>query len=551
MGYGRRPRRELDHPIGDTVASTEIVAPFQTFRDVDGTPLDAGYIYIGVNNLEPIANPLTVYWDAEMTIQADQPIRTIGGYPSRAGSPAKIFTNADYSITVKNSNGTLVPSILSNTSILNSDALIAVKQPFTNAVARTQHDKNIEMVSVKDFGALGDNATDDTAAIQAAITWCVAQNKGVSLYFPRGIYRISATIDIPLVTNFCLMLVGDGFGTQIKSIAGGINLFYIHAATPQFGAYYTIRDIAFTQPVGGGSTGNGISALNANTLKVENCWFFNQGSGIVLNACYAPIVDKCYFYGCASNGITTFTTGTNGLIIRSSVFNTNGNGVNLTVGGNNITICDSDFEGNSVAIGIFSYTSVEIKGCYFENGTSTVFYFGGTNHQIDIIQNWFGANAVATPLPATIIGGTFRGNTLYAAAAQSCVWSLAATDFLVGNNYAYGAGTVTPPVTGWTAPVLNAGFTNQGGLYVTAGYFKGPDGFVRLQGNLLCAGAPGAAAFTLPAGYRPATYHTFVCGSSAGPGTSIIEVRTNGDVWVLTKDAANGVGINGIKFQTA
>lgn len=36
------------------------------------------------------------------------------------------------------------------------DALIAVKQPYTGAVSRTQHDKNKDVLNLKDFGAIGD-----------------------------------------------------------------------------------------------------------------------------------------------------------------------------------------------------------------------------------------------------------------------------------------------------------------------------------------------------------------------------------------------------------
>jgi len=62
-------------------------------------------------------------------------------------------------------------SDLSNTTELDlGDALIGVKQPFTGSVAKNQHQKNAEFVSVKDFGAVGDGVTNDTAAFLAAVT---------------------------------------------------------------------------------------------------------------------------------------------------------------------------------------------------------------------------------------------------------------------------------------------------------------------------------------------------------------------------------------------
>lgn len=61
-------------------------------------------------------------------------------------------------------------------------SLVGFLQSGTGAVARTVQAKERDVVSVKDFGAVGDGVTDDTAAIQAAIT------SGYSVVFPAGTY---------------------------------------------------------------------------------------------------------------------------------------------------------------------------------------------------------------------------------------------------------------------------------------------------------------------------------------------------------------------------
>lgn len=52
-----------------------------------------------------------------------------------------------------------------------------------------------DRVNVMQFGARGDNTTDDFAAIQAAIDYAIA-NKIIWLYFPVGRYRVSDTLKV-------------------------------------------------------------------------------------------------------------------------------------------------------------------------------------------------------------------------------------------------------------------------------------------------------------------------------------------------------------------
>lgn len=88
--------------------SLVLTSPFEFFTDTAGTPLESGYIYIGVANLNPESNPITVYWDANMTIPAQQPIRTSGGYPVLNGSARNVYIPGSYSVSVKDKNQRLV-----------------------------------------------------------------------------------------------------------------------------------------------------------------------------------------------------------------------------------------------------------------------------------------------------------------------------------------------------------------------------------------------------------------------------------------------------------
>lgn len=111
------------------MTALSIQPPFPIMTDIDGQPLEDGYIFIGVVNLQPIGNPITVYWDAALTIPAAQPIRTRGGYPMNSGTPARLYVNSDYSIQVQNRNGSVVYSSPTATErfgdLIGSVALLA------------------------------------------------------------------------------------------------------------------------------------------------------------------------------------------------------------------------------------------------------------------------------------------------------------------------------------------------------------------------------------------------------------------------------------------
>ena len=88
----------------------EVIPPFKTFKDTDGTPLDAGYIYLGEVGLNAETNQVLAYWDEAQTIVAAQPIRTTGGYTVRNGTPSNVYTDDAYSILIKDKKGQLVYS---------------------------------------------------------------------------------------------------------------------------------------------------------------------------------------------------------------------------------------------------------------------------------------------------------------------------------------------------------------------------------------------------------------------------------------------------------
>ncbi len=85
---------------------------------------------------------------------------------------------------------------ITNNEVDTSAAIDATKLSFTpsgtGATARSIDSKLEDVVSVKDFGAIGNGTTDDTTAITNAIN----ASYGKILFFPKGTYLVTSTITI-------------------------------------------------------------------------------------------------------------------------------------------------------------------------------------------------------------------------------------------------------------------------------------------------------------------------------------------------------------------
>jgi hypothetical protein len=93
---------------GTTMPLTQLAPPYPIFTDKNGDPLDAGFLYFGVVNQNPETQPIQVYYDSAFTQPAAQPLRTSNGYVMRNGSPALIYADSQFSVTVRDKSGSLV-----------------------------------------------------------------------------------------------------------------------------------------------------------------------------------------------------------------------------------------------------------------------------------------------------------------------------------------------------------------------------------------------------------------------------------------------------------
>lgn len=126
---------------------------------------------------------------------------------TRAGARTRYKVQAGALVFVVNLDQTKVD--LDQTKVdlaaASGAGMVGFQQAGTGAVLTTVQSKLREVVSVKDFGAVGDGVTDDTAAIKAALIAIAVSGKG-ALFIPAGMYKITSNLTLASGQT----LIGEG-----------------------------------------------------------------------------------------------------------------------------------------------------------------------------------------------------------------------------------------------------------------------------------------------------------------------------------------------------
>lgn len=160
------------------------VQPHLYIGDSTGRPLDFGMVYFGEPNKDPEYYPIDLYLDEALTVPLSQPVRTKGGFMNNNGDMIEVYANEQvYSVKVLDSYGVQV-FYCESMSRVNTAENITTKILNLNAVSRSQHEKNTDRISVKDFGAKGNGNTDDATAFLLSPD---------GIYVPSGTYYLGSS----------------------------------------------------------------------------------------------------------------------------------------------------------------------------------------------------------------------------------------------------------------------------------------------------------------------------------------------------------------------
>jgi len=241
-------------------------------------------VFTLANPYVPGANTLSVFVDG-----VNQYNGLTYSYVETSASTVTFYSGLHVGALVK------FTTVQSLTSGQQTDAaLVTYNEGDTGAVTYTVRAKLQQTVSVKDFGAVGDNVTDDTVAIQAAI------NTGLPVYVPAGRYKVSAKLNM---TTGNQSFYGSGNLSIIEAVAGTYSVIGI---TNTYGVTISNLLINAAGSYTNISNGAGIQIVGSQTCKVQNVTLTNYGfAGVLIQNSYSCDIGNCMFLYAAGYGTAT------------------------------------------------------------------------------------------------------------------------------------------------------------------------------------------------------------------------------------------------------
>lgn len=558
------------------------IPPKLQFFSAAGVPLVGGKLY---SYAAGTSTPLATYTDnTGNTANANPVILDSRGEASvwLAASQYKLVLTDANDVQVWSVDGLNAPdtATLAALAANNGSSLVGFIQTGTGAVARTVQAKLRDAISVKDFGAVGDGVTNDSAALQNAL------NNAKEVFVPSGSYLISEKIEVNYPDTFS----GTGAPTLITTTAGfpASEIFEIFHAPGVDPKGWTIENLLIA---------NNGSATHAFTMNVST--FGSYISKFTLRNIISKNQVSSYFFELINtvpqvDGFFTSYISDNWSLggyyldnVGDSVFlernTTSGAGrgyyVNQLPTASHVVIRDGNCTSAGGALFIaqgynvsFDNMQVECPVTFTGSNNALVSANSSTSELITnlrITNNNINAQTANPTVDCIYLQDTqnavIDGNTLYChpSSGQHIVIDTNARDTYIGSNNSYFSSTTGADIAarivdngiGTRGIWKNASLTTSWTLVdptngFPVGFYKDIDGNVSLRGNLAGA-APGApmVVFTLPVGFRPNTKTLLFYLPYNTTSSCAVQIEPTGVVTMLTT-AATGVYFDGVSFST-
>lgn len=299
-------------------------------------------------------------------------------------------------------------------------------------------------LNVRDFGAKGDGASDDTKSIQQALN----QGIGKTIFFPMGNYRITK----PLILPNSIKLLGEGdvggTGGMVLSSGVGKDLSSIFTAKGNILEDVIIENIRTL----GSKSGIYLNVANGGAftkIKIYNCVFQEHDiciniEGGIAEGMYANIIRDSYF---KASRIGVFCEGTYNInTIESTGFENMKEGY-LRLGRRGKTALGNSFlrnrceavvaaeRGTGLSLNPATYGFV-IDGNYFENSFQHLIQLNGAKN-VQINSNVATSDASSAYYlievgdgQAGVINNVGLTGLILDIDAKGFVWELAGNSFL-------------------------------------------------------------------------------------------------------------------------
>ena len=312
-------------PLANHAVNTGNTIKIRIYRSTSSDQTPATFFSGGAIRSQDLNNNFDsiLYINQEKENKLNQVIA--GGIADGSITTAKLADNAVTTAKIVNDAVTTAKIVNDavTTAKLAAGAVTASNYTYPGGVQQTVQARLEQYVSVKDFGAVGDGSTDDTAAIQAAFD---SQTDGGAVHFPEGTYLCNSKI----TTTRHVSLIGEGPKSTEIVFASTDGILIDRSSTGNRDDSIVIRDMSFLTKTLGTKVGLELIGYESPAPKsakaaIYNCNFhgfdtaniqtnnYEWGTAIKLNPCDKAVLHDIFIYGKARSSFDNYDTATIGI----------------------------------------------------------------------------------------------------------------------------------------------------------------------------------------------------------------------------------------------